>query len=358
MKIGRNDPCPCKSGKKFKKCCIDKSIEEKYFEAINSSMNNLKNLARIKGCLHPENDKCEGKIVKAHAIQNNKILKRISENGHLVTMDERELGIFQTSEFRGRKIATTFKGFCQKHDKQTFQPIEDSEIIPTEEQIFLFTYRTLAWHFQKKKEQINAADILSANMKGQGYPIKNDKGLDTGFELAERDNIMEITNFNRALIGKEFSKVSSFVWEIPYEVDFAISMVNEINHDILGNKINDLSNEERTKKLYLNIIPVNHSTLCIWSWLDIWDDYYVPFEEQFARLSFKEKCNYLNNNLPLWSDSLIISPKLWNSWGEDVRSAFMAHANMDFLYDVFRMDSDDNVFEYMYTPWDLFQKTK
>ncbi len=23
-KIGRNDPCPCNSGKKFKKCCIKK----------------------------------------------------------------------------------------------------------------------------------------------------------------------------------------------------------------------------------------------------------------------------------------------------------------------------------------------
>lgn len=25
-KIGRNDPCPCGSGKKFKKCCIKKSV--------------------------------------------------------------------------------------------------------------------------------------------------------------------------------------------------------------------------------------------------------------------------------------------------------------------------------------------
>ncbi len=24
MKVGRNEPCPCGSGKKFKKCCIDK----------------------------------------------------------------------------------------------------------------------------------------------------------------------------------------------------------------------------------------------------------------------------------------------------------------------------------------------
>ncbi len=26
MKIGRNDPCPCGSGKKYKKCCLNKSI--------------------------------------------------------------------------------------------------------------------------------------------------------------------------------------------------------------------------------------------------------------------------------------------------------------------------------------------
>jgi hypothetical protein len=26
MKVGRNDPCPCGSGKKYKKCCIDKGI--------------------------------------------------------------------------------------------------------------------------------------------------------------------------------------------------------------------------------------------------------------------------------------------------------------------------------------------
>jgi hypothetical protein len=24
MKIGRNDPCPCGSGKKYKKCCFEK----------------------------------------------------------------------------------------------------------------------------------------------------------------------------------------------------------------------------------------------------------------------------------------------------------------------------------------------
>ena len=26
-KVGRNDPCPCGSGKKFKKCCLDKPYQ-------------------------------------------------------------------------------------------------------------------------------------------------------------------------------------------------------------------------------------------------------------------------------------------------------------------------------------------
>ena len=26
MKVGRNDPCPCGSGKKYKKCCLGKNV--------------------------------------------------------------------------------------------------------------------------------------------------------------------------------------------------------------------------------------------------------------------------------------------------------------------------------------------
>ena len=40
--IGRNEPCPCASGKKFKKCCArnnpDKSVAE-YFEAVKEAKN-------------------------------------------------------------------------------------------------------------------------------------------------------------------------------------------------------------------------------------------------------------------------------------------------------------------------------
>jgi uncharacterized protein len=33
-KIGRNDPCPCGSGKKYKKCCYDKDQAAAHAAAV------------------------------------------------------------------------------------------------------------------------------------------------------------------------------------------------------------------------------------------------------------------------------------------------------------------------------------
>ncbi|WP_276850611.1 SEC-C metal-binding domain-containing protein [Enterocloster lavalensis] len=34
MKIGRNDECPCGSGKKYKRCCLGKLTKENEYEKI------------------------------------------------------------------------------------------------------------------------------------------------------------------------------------------------------------------------------------------------------------------------------------------------------------------------------------
>ena len=35
MRIGRNDPCPCGSGKKYKKCCLGKTDDVYYSNPLN-----------------------------------------------------------------------------------------------------------------------------------------------------------------------------------------------------------------------------------------------------------------------------------------------------------------------------------
>jgi tetratricopeptide (TPR) repeat protein len=44
MKIGRNDPCPCGSGKKYKKCCLSiKSLAKNNSRFFYSDLDNLSN---------------------------------------------------------------------------------------------------------------------------------------------------------------------------------------------------------------------------------------------------------------------------------------------------------------------------
>jgi SEC-C motif len=50
-KIGRNEPCPCGSGKKFKKCCESKMIGKKYMahkiEKVDNTSNKISSLSTI-----------------------------------------------------------------------------------------------------------------------------------------------------------------------------------------------------------------------------------------------------------------------------------------------------------------------
>ena len=75
-------------------------------------------------------------------------------------------------------------------------------------------------------------------------------------------------------------------------------------------------------------------------------------------MEISDRENYFNNNLPRWSDSIIISPRLWNSWGDGIQQALLTHANFDLLYRALEVEENMHAYEYMDTPWNLFDITK
>lgn len=359
MKTGRNESCPCGSGLKYKKCCLNKTEMERHAEALIDINRTIGRDARIKRCMHPNKEECSDNIIKAHAIQNNRILKKLSVMGCVMTMDGTSNLIFQGVDNKGRKIATTFTGFCSYHDKVLFQAIEDYEFEGSKKQVFLWTYRTMAWHYHKKQEQKNAIKIIKNKMSQKGLALPKNiqhDNLMKGFELGERDNQIEKECFDKDLLGENYDNISYVIWEIPYELQFAISMMHELEHDISGRLINDLASNAATKKIYLNIFPAMGESYCIWSWHKKNDNVYMPFTKQFMQLRLEDKENYLNNNMPIWSDAIIISPNLWNKWGEDIQQALISHANMDELYRMFANENNDHTYQYMDTPWNFFEK--
>jgi len=152
MRIGRNDPCPCGSGKKYKKCCLGKADDVYYSNPLNllETYKKVRKESRIKRCLHPKSDECSEKIIGAHSIQNNKIIKRLSSNGIVYMPCPKSDNPFAPMTVYGRKEATVFTGFCGYHNKTVFQPIEDGMFDKSIQHIFLYTYRCFAIEYHKK----------------------------------------------------------------------------------------------------------------------------------------------------------------------------------------------------------------
>lgn len=356
MKQERNEPCKCGSGLKYKKCCLNKKEEfDMKLQILFDTVEKNKRKARISHCLHPESESCSGKIVRAHAIQNNRILNKLAVNGMLKTMDGESHLMFQDIDTKGRKQATTFKGFCSFHDKITFQPIEDFEFKESAEQLFLYTYRALAWSFHKKLEQVNHILLNMESLKKKGFHFSDDLKLHNSMHLLGHfENESTLKRFNGYLQNRDYEKVSSYVWTIPYEIKFAVSTMLTIEHDIEGNMINNIKSFQPLKNIYLNIFPGDQESYFIWTW-ESNHEILEKFVKQFDSLKNKEKENYLNNNLPRWTDAIVISPDLWDAWGEPIHESIIAHSNFEFLYRAMEEEMGTYAYEYAYTPWDFFE---
>ena len=216
----------------------------------------------------------------------------------------------------------------------------------------------MAWHYHKKEEQTSATCIQIEKMYNQGYDLtKSEDFVDylSMVKLGLEDNNREKQIFDDALFKEEYDIVNSYILELPYEIPFAVSMMNNLEYDLCENTINDLLNDDFSKNIYLNIFPANGKSFCIWSWLKTNDFAYGNFIKQFAELDIEDKKNYFNNQLPRWTDSIVLSPTLWNKWGEDVQQALITHANFDVIYRTHEREDGGYKYKYMDTPWDFFE---
>ncbi|WP_341501357.1 SEC-C domain-containing protein [Gallaecimonas sp. GXIMD4217] len=178
-KIGRNDPCWCNSGKKYKKCHYLRSDETAH--PVGRMLSELRAKTMHKECLHPDAGKglCSKKIIDAHSIQKSGPLKHIVDStNHVYTFGINGSGDNELSKIGWQK-ASTFKGFCGLHDKAMFSPIEDQEFIGSKFQCFLAGYRAYALEYFKKVSVHKGMPFMKENLD-RGMSVQEQ------FELQQR----------------------------------------------------------------------------------------------------------------------------------------------------------------------------
>lgn len=327
MKIGRNVSCPCGSGKKFKKCCIDR-INLADDEGVSDPaqfMENYKKLrkeSRINQCLHPDESTCSEKIIRAHSIQNNKILINISSNGLVYMPRPKVDNPFAVVTSYGRKEATVFTGFCGHHDKTVFQPIEDNLFNKSIEHIFLYTYRCFAVEYHNKQEVSKMGQNIIVKKPSLLF-MQNDENPFSGINMAINDFEPVKEHFDQALQNESLDILTSIVWEFDETVKFAGTGFEAITKDLRGNILQDLLDSEiLAKHVFVMVFPEGDKTYCIISWLKENDAIFKGYYEQLSQLNAQERKNYINNLLPMISENIAINPDAWEKWEDYKKDEF------------------------------------
>lgn len=84
-KPGRNDPCWCRSGKKYKRCHLDEDAGKPFDFSDLMAMVTARVRGRPKTCLHPDAGGTRTRIVSAHTISLTRTMALVAEQGHVLS---------------------------------------------------------------------------------------------------------------------------------------------------------------------------------------------------------------------------------------------------------------------------------
>lgn len=279
MKIGRNDKCWCGSGKKFKRCHYGRENETPVSkgEAIGHSQKN----ASRKYCYAPADLKheCSQKIINAHTVSKSSSLKEIAdESNHVLGL---KINFANIARNKGKLIpekiginqASTFKGFCSKHDKSLFSCIEDREFIGDDEQCLALMYRSVAKEIYAKEGGLNTSDFAKNSDKGknildQMFIQKFAANHETGTKAALAELSELKSQLDNQLLGKSVDGLSHLIIHSTSPMPVAVSSVVSPITDFDGNLIQDLGNLRLVAEhLVFNSFSSDGKGYVVFSWL-------------------------------------------------------------------------------------------
>lgn len=175
------------------------------------SLHAFKREANRGRCLHFDADSRCKEIVSAHSIQRRGQLSFIEEDGHVyrLTPDlaslHRSGGILKP-ERTGWKKASTFAGFCKTHDNKLFQPIDDSALVPTSQQITLYAYRCLCREFFVKENAVRVLERLKEHSDLDSSQTARLRASLTGHALGLTGLIHHKQYYDCALRAQKYSE--------------------------------------------------------------------------------------------------------------------------------------------------------
>lgn len=343
IKILGNELCPCGSDDKYRDCCKNKVVEVPQTSKKPPEVQVMEMMRKSmkKCCMHPNKAHCKGKIKEAHALQNNKIISMLAgKERHVYTMNTKKKPLFIPMEKGEPAIivqmsrtsandATTETCFCDLHDNIVFAAIEkgapDFDDL-NEEMKFIYAYKAFIFEYYK---QHTAMDIYKACFKKNPVAFKSPMmvGMYRMLQLKMREFEPIKSHFDKEIMSGTYNGVATYVIKIPEKIKFANYAYIAPDYDLNGKKIRHTV-KGMMHRLAITVFPESTQSYILLSCLESERPIYQRLFEQLNVASIDKIKFYMSMVLPLYSENIVMSPDLWDSWDEEVKMAYTFYANL------------------------------
>lgn len=281
----------------------------------------FKNRGRISECFYHEKSECKGIIKQSHSIQRNKRLSIIEGdvNGQslIYTFTELEFnrfGSIETLKPIGKKVASTFFGFCEHHDTFLFSSIENVPFDNSDYHCFLHSYRSFAHSYHIKKESLKAYKSESMNTSADILFQLNNNIV--GTELALIDLEKDKKKLDELIQNKAYDELEYLTLILPDKFPIACATIINPEYSYSNKPINNDPSKPYSM-IMLTVLPDYDRTIIILACFP--DDlkgilllnelneikYPLTFEKAISSL-------IINN-----AENTFFAPALWNAMGKE-----------------------------------------
>lgn len=285
-------------------------------------------------------------------------LKRIARKGHVYSFVFKKDVLVPSSvpTLQGVNLASTFTGFCARHDNMIFAPLEKQIFRGTPEQCFLLGYRALARELYTKRATATLFDLHREMDRGR--PMEEqvaiqeaigwyEEGVNTGSQ--DGDHYKSI--YDGILESREFSTVRAYVIEFEAAPPIMCSGAFFPEQDFGGIRLQDLAD----LKSSLDLLSVTsfYGGKCgvvAFSWLAESDKACRAFIESLEAIPDESITAALIRLLFTHFENIHMSPDWWEGLSEGTRKSLVERERLgtpDHPYPPAVL-ADDGV---VYNPW-------
>lgn len=333
--------CPCGSGHLYRDCCSGKMDEKRnQIKPPTVQAMELLRASLPKCCMFPDKTSCKGKIKEAHALQNKKVLSLLAGDTHhvfvlatkaqakVVPLLDGSCATIHEIKKTGVNIATTETCFCEYHDSVVFAPIEkDSPDYNGSLQMqFLYAYKTFIFEYYKHiPAQLSFQKIFKrypATMSTKRFVLEYRMQQ---LRSSEYEPIKSY--FDEHLLTSDYSGLCTCAVMIPYQVKFASYSYIAIDFDLNGKKIHNTIKGVK-HRLSVTVIPEEKESWILLSCLQSEETIYARLFSQLRSFSVEKIILFFAYLLPLYSENIVLSPSLWESWDKTKQKAYTYYANL------------------------------